>query len=42
MPGRLPSTDDAFDDHLHCAVNEDLTSEKQRAYAWLEGDLDLG
>ena len=42
VPGRLPSTDDAFDDHLHSVVNEDLTSEKQRTYAWLEGDLDLG
>lgn len=42
VPGRLPSTDDAFDDHLHCVVDEDLTPEKQRAYAWLEGDLDLG
>src|SRR5699024_10824259 len=42
VPGRLPSTDDAFDDHLHSVVTEDLTSEKQRAYAWLEGELDLG
>ncbi|HLS33159.1 MAG TPA: hypothetical protein VK039_06195 [Brevibacterium sp.] len=42
VPGRLPSTDDAFDGHLHSVVNEDLTSKKQRTYAWLEGDLDLG
>lgn len=35
-------TDDAFDSYLDSVVNEDLTPDKQRTYAWLEGDLDLG
>lgn len=35
-------TDDAFDSYLDSVVNEDLTLDKQRTYAWLEGDLDLG
>ncbi|WP_281873232.1 hypothetical protein [Brachybacterium paraconglomeratum] len=35
-------TDDAFDTYLDSVVNEHLTQNKQRTYAWLEGDLDLG
>lgn len=35
-------TDDAFDTYLDSVVNEDLTPDKQRTYAWIEGDLDLG
>lgn len=35
-------TDDAFDSYLDSVVNEDLTPDKQRTYAWLEGDIDLG
>jgi len=35
-------TDEAFDSFLDSVVNEDLTPDKQRTYAWLEGDLDLG
>lgn len=38
----LTLSDDTFDAHLDLVVNEDLTSDKQRTYAWLEGDLDLG
>lgn len=41
-PSELSLTDDAFDSYLDSVVNEDLTLEKQRTYAWLEGDLDLG
>lgn len=41
-PSELPMTDEAFDSFLDSVVNEDLTPDKQRTYAWLEGDLDLG
>lgn len=33
---------DAFDPYVTSAVNEDLTADKQRAYMWLQGELDLG
>lgn len=37
-----PQSEDAFDRYLPSVVNDDLTADKQRAYAWLSGDLDLG
>ena len=37
----LAISDESIDAHLHAAVNEDPTPQKQRAYAWLEGELDL-
>ena len=41
-PTSLNPSEEAFDSYLHVVVNEDSTAEKLRAYAWLEGDLDLG
>ena len=35
-------TEDLVDAHLNVMVNEDLSVDKQRTFAWLEGDLDLG
>lgn len=37
----LALTDNAFDSYLDSVVNEDLTPDKQRTYAWLDGDLNL-
>lgn len=37
-----PMAEDAFDPFIPSVVNADLTDDKQRAYAWLAGDLDLG
>lgn len=34
-------SEDAFDRFLPSVVNDDLTEDKQRTYAWLSGDLDL-
>lgn len=34
-------SEDGFDRYLPSVVNDDLTEDKQRTYAWLSGDLDL-
>lgn len=35
-------SEDVFDHYVPLVVNEDLTADKQRAYMWLQGELDLG